>query len=324
MTPGLYVSEFKSSSEDVGAGSVYWKRLKVDVQVDTYTAAVPQAIGVFYDIVQKPKQRPQLATPLDQRKYTKPTTKEPVSRLYAGQREVDETPEEFQARVMLAILEDPDRYYQRGVIVRLEAEREAAAADRWQTATQLRDSKRLKIFPRNPDACMSWSRACDYLPVCCGEAAIDDPFLYVKAEKHTELDPSTSGMELITQSSMRTYRACPRRYQYRYEMGVKTIARAKPLVVGTGIHAGREVWWRTGGNLAATLEAITGPDAYEVARARALMTGYHARWYGDMPRYRVIHVENQFELDLINPDTGAKSKTFRLAGKIDSLMEVLS
>jgi hypothetical protein len=61
-------------------------------------------------------------------------------RLYANQRETDETVDEYRDRVRAAIAEDPDRYYQRGLVVRLEAQLAEADAELWQLGQTLREA----------------------------------------------------------------------------------------------------------------------------------------------------------------------------------------
>lgn len=347
----FYVHEIKTSSESIEIGEIYWKRITLDPQLSLYIKAVRSlgfdVVGALYDVLRRPDLRPFVATPVDLRKYTKPTAKEPVSRLYANQRDRDETPEEYGARCLEAIMEAPDRYYQRGVITRLDDELVEAQRDVWQTATAMRDAKRLRIYPRNPDACVQWSRTCDYLSVCCGEASIDDPVLFQIAErKHSELDAvcgsckgsgvikiikislgplqcaacggSGQAQDLLTQSSLRTYRACPRRYFYRYELQARPLAaEAKPLRTGKSVHGALEVWSKTGGDLPAALASLSTDDPYDNARARAMVIGYHARW--GTPE-GVVAVEREWSMDLVNPDTGATSKTFRLGGRVDSIV----
>jgi hypothetical protein len=58
-------------------------------------------------------------------------------------------------------------------------------------------------------------------------------------------------------------------------------------------------------------------DAYELARAEAMMEGYDARWGGE--HFEVLGVELEFRAPLINPETGA-SRTFERAGKLDVIV----
>jgi hypothetical protein len=51
------------------------------------------------------------------------------------------------------------------------------------------------------------------------------------------------------------------------------------------------------------------------AKCRALLAGYHARWQN--AGYVTLAAEEMVESDLWNPETGRKSRPFRIAGKID-------
>src|SRR5579863_586579 len=59
-------------------------------------------------------------------------------------------------------------------------------------------------------------------------------------------------------------------------------------------------------------------DPFELARAEEMLTGYSARWF-DEP-LEVLAVELEFDVPLVNPETGAASKTFRRGGKLDVLV----
>jgi hypothetical protein len=59
-------------------------------------------------------------------------------------------------------------------------------------------------------------------------------------------------------------------------------------------------------------------DGFELARAEEMLRGYSARWY-DEP-LDVLGVELEFDVPLVNPETGADSRTFRRGGKIDVLV----
>lgn len=175
-----YVVEHKTSSEDIGAGSNYWKKLRLDSQVSGYLRAV-EAVGVLYDVLKVPQIRPYRATPTESRKYTKD------GRLYANQRDVDESPEDFGIRCAEAIMESPDDYYQRGVVVRLEDESEEAAADLWMVGRSIADARRLNRWPRNPGACFNYNRPCDYFDVCTGADYINNDVVFETTEEHQEL-----------------------------------------------------------------------------------------------------------------------------------------
>lgn len=201
------VVEHKTSSEDISPGSQYRVRLQLDNQVSTYmdgAAALGHLVaGCLYDVLKKPALRPYKATPEAQRKFTagKVCTDladdcpkcagsgwKEAPRLHATQRDRDETPEEYQARVMTAIAEDPASYYQRFLVVRLEAEMLEYRFDTWNLGRNLADAIRLDRAPRNSDACSRYGRTCPFLPVCLGQASLDDETKYRRSGPHPELN----------------------------------------------------------------------------------------------------------------------------------------
>lgn len=178
--------EHKTCSQEIGVGSTYWRKLILDSQVSTYYAGA-RALGrdverCIYDVIRKPAMRPLKATPEDSRKFTKD------GRLYANQRAEDETVEEYEARLTEEVAQNPDRYYQRGEVVRLETEEREAQLDAWQLTRALRESQLAGRFPRNADACERYGRMCEFFPVCSGEGSLEDPALYQRvANVHQEL-----------------------------------------------------------------------------------------------------------------------------------------
>ena len=320
MTPDpVWICETKTSSEDISRGSTFWKRVTMDVQVGIYIKGARSlglnAIGCLYDVLGVPQIRPQMATPVEQRKYTKPTKKDPVSRLYANQRETDEAPEEFGKRCLDLLMAEPNRFYVRGEVVRLDTEQAETAADTWATAIALRDAKRLNMYPRNPGNCIQWSRECEYLPICCGEASRDDTLLYKKEmTEHEELELQPGGKIRITQSSLKTARGCLRKYQLRYALGIRSTRVVETLRRGKSVHAAVEVLRKTG-SFELAVEALDTVDPYKFAKERAMLIGYVAYW--GIPQ-GIVAVEKQFEIDLVNPETGGVSKTFSIAGKFDA------
>ncbi len=191
----VFVVEHKTTGEDFGPGSDYRRRLRLDSQVSNYIVGArllgyPEIQGVIYDVIGKTGMKQKKATPRDKQKWTKPTAKAPVSKLYAGQREFDETSEEYESRVMSSISEEPDVYFDRFEVVRLEREEDSAAQDTWQFGEQIRDAQRLKRFPRNVGACQMYGRLCDFIGVCEGTSSLSDQTRFVKkSQAHEELAP---------------------------------------------------------------------------------------------------------------------------------------
>jgi hypothetical protein len=180
------IVEHKTTTSDIEPGGEYWKRLRLDGQVSIYfegaSTAGYAADACLYDVIRKPQLRPLKATPIESRKYTK------QGALYANQREADETPAEYFVRLCAAISEAPANHFQRGEVVRLDAERTEAMFDVWSIGRQIREAELAGRFPRNDDACVRYGRTCAFFSVCCGEASLDDPALFRKvAAVHQEL-----------------------------------------------------------------------------------------------------------------------------------------
>lgn len=182
----VWVLEHKTTSEDASVGSVYRQRLTIDGQVSQYVLGALSLdydpVGVIYDVLVKPSQKPLKATPEALRKTRKDG--EP----YAGQRTEDESAEDYLSRVVDAISAAPHEYYQRVEVVRLDAESDEYLYDVWQLADQMRESARTGRAPRNPDACFRYGSPCAYWGVCTGTASLDDPTRFIKTGPNPELE----------------------------------------------------------------------------------------------------------------------------------------
>lgn len=171
--------EHKTTTADISQGSNYWRHVvTLDPQVSTYDDAARklgyETADTLYDVIKKPELKPLLATPEDARKYTKPTKKEPIPRLYAGQREDDETPDQYFDRLVADIEARPTFYFQRMPIVRLEQDNEAHEQDVRGTARMIEFSRETGTWPRSPNACERYHQLCEFHDVCSGITTIDD------------------------------------------------------------------------------------------------------------------------------------------------------
>jgi hypothetical protein len=72
--------------------------------------------------------------------------------------------------------------------------------------------------------------------------------------------------------------------------------------------------------LTEALAVVKSDDLYHDAMVRALMAVYHETWETRYKEYEILSVEKEFRFPLMNPETGANSKTFEEAGMMDVLM----
>jgi hypothetical protein len=182
----VWFVEHKTTGADLSAGSTYWDRLRMDPQVSIYHLGVRalghEPSGCLYDVIENPKIRQLQATPEASRKYTK------TGALYANQRANDETIEEYQVRLAGLVTENPDRYFARADVVRLDAEIEESLKDVTEMALQIRSGSLTGTAARNPDSCFKYGRACDFHPICSGVESLDDNPQFIRVDNvHQEL-----------------------------------------------------------------------------------------------------------------------------------------
>jgi len=99
---------------------------------------------------------------------------------------------------------------------------------------------------------------------------------------------------------------------------MRPIKKPETLTTGHSIHAALDVYRRTGGDLDAARKALETEDPFVRAKEEAMLLGYAARWGKPTG---IIAVEQTFRIPLVNPETGAASRTFSLGGRVDAIVE---
>ena len=148
-------------------------------------------------------------------------------------------------------------------------------------------------------------------------------------------------MQKMTNSRAKAARRCFRYHFYSYEITRRPKSSSEALRFGTLFHVALEAWWKcflpkkrvTWKDPDYPLqEAISqiqgkfdesgfdGEDWRFDVMARVLMVGYHRLWRANMNDLEVIAVEKEFTGPLVNPATGAASRTFEIGGKIDAMV----
>lgn len=151
-------------------------------------------------------------------------------------------------------------------------------------------------------------------------AALQAAVAEVKAEGRKTLS------NLLTHSRLACSRRCKREQHLRFNLGYRPVTDAEELFFGQLLHLGLEAWWNSvkAGHPAATwlADALTALgqvkcNAFDLAKAKAMMMGYDARWSLDAEHYEVLAVEVRFTAKVVNPDTGRPSPLWMQGGKID-------
>lgn len=157
------VRETKTASDDIAADGDYVRRLRIDNQISGYVIAA-KSMGyeidtVLYDIIKKPGIKPLSATPEESRKYTK------EGKLYANQREEDESAADYYDRLYADIQANPDKYYARYNIPRLDSDLQEWRDGMMDTMKEIHQAYEHDRKARNTAACLAYGR-CPYLDVC--------------------------------------------------------------------------------------------------------------------------------------------------------------
>lgn len=135
----------------------------------------------------------------------------------------------------------------------------------------------------------------------------------------------------LTNSAVGCLRQCLRKFYFRFILGIGRLKTAGALRIGGAFHKGAELWQKGMPPEQAIAEAVKGydtipewADAYEHecerAVVRAMLRSYTEFYAGD--KIEFVEVELPFDVPLVNPETGGKSKTFTRAGKIDGIIRL--
>lgn len=182
-TGKVVIVEHKTTGQDIGPGSDYWRKLPIDGQVSGYYCGAEalghQASTCLYDVIRKPTIKPYKATPEDKRKYNKDGS------LSKACRENDETPDEWYERLAADIAIRHDYYYARIEISRSDNDLLEYLFDMWAVSREIADAQRMNRWSRNPQACSVYG-TCEYFGVCTGEQDIDDVTMFRTAERANE------------------------------------------------------------------------------------------------------------------------------------------
>jgi len=200
------ILERKTSSESVEAESDYWRKLRMEPQTGIYALAYASQFGelpafILYDVTRKPTIEPKSISQADQKRLKKELEKSSMGLYYsepfgpevllpaleAGR----ESGPLYGARLTSDIGDRPYYYFARREVSKLEQDYDALLRDLQQQVQLLELCESMDTFPRNPDACHTFGRPCDFFPLCSQNVhpkAGSPPMGYRQREhKHPEL-----------------------------------------------------------------------------------------------------------------------------------------
>lgn len=250
-----YLLEHKTTSEDVSdPNASYWRRLTIDSQVSAYVLAKWQQgtklDGTLYDVIRKPGIRPKEIPKADLQQILQTRTYfgyevslETQNRLITEVKP-RECGELYAMRLASECIENPDKYFQRRVIPRLDSDITEYAQELWDVGQSIMDARRKEAHYRNSGACMDWGSPCRFLGICSGFDSADSDRWRVAENVHDEL-PITNGRDVLTNSRIKTFQTCRRKHYLHYELGIRRVddEDKEALVLGSLLHKGLEAYW---------------------------------------------------------------------------------
>ncbi len=154
-----------------------------------------------------------------------------------------------------------------------------------------------------------------------------------------------ASLEVLTQTAIGTLQACPRKFDLRYQHGLAAPRVEGPLWFGRQFHDAKELMLRhvadgmdprdAAEQSVLMLETRLLPGAAndpviadELVKLRVAIRRYAWRWFRSVPMFPgdEVHIESEWIIEsveertivpIVNPETGASSKTFALGLRTD-------
>lgn len=255
-----WVMDHKTTSDEISEpDGTYWRQLAVEAQADAYLLAEHyqgrQVAGAMWDVIRKPGIRPKKLSKADQKAITSLGTYFDHTVSETTKRQILVNPREngelYEQRVYRECRDNPDRYFQRRPVLRLQSELLDFAGELWEHAQEVLAARQRMASTgrppvRNCGSCMAYGSPCEYLGICSGYDSPDSSKWARRESVHPELTTiNGDGRDVLTSSRLKCFQACSRKHYYRYELGIERVGRqpSDALTFGTIMHAGLECWW---------------------------------------------------------------------------------
>lgn len=253
-----YVIDHKTTSSDISdPNGSYWRQLVVEGQPSHYMLLEwlngRKPDGAVWDVTRKPGISPKKLDKATRQSVIANGTYcgEQVSiedRQALGNGEERESFEMYEMRLTAETLEQPDRYFQRRNVPRLDSELHEYAAEIWDIGQEILTARRTERHYRNSGACMLYGSPCQFLGICSGYDTPDSDKWKKKPDVHPELNGEVQdGRDVLTNSRLRCFQTCRRQHFFKYELGIERheAEDRESLFFGTVFHIGLEAWWDT-------------------------------------------------------------------------------
>lgn len=245
--------DHKTTSLDICSPDTdYWQQLIIESQPSMYDILLRQH-GILidkaiWDVTKKPTIKPRRITKAEKEEML--STNQWMGFELPGTFDIEDLEKEnewlYGQRVARDALDFPEKYFARRDVPRTKRDLVRFLEDIWQVASHVRESKKREHWPRNPGACMLYGSRCEYLELCSETSDPRSSTWIHNDEVHAELE-TISSKDVLTNSSIRCYQTCPRKFKYRYQDGIERANHSKDaLVFGHAWHAAMDAVWQLG------------------------------------------------------------------------------
>lgn len=126
-----------------------------------------------------------------------------------------------------------------------------------------------------------------------------------------------SGKITLTYSALASFRACPKRYEWRFIKQIDILKKPDALTLGSAVHSLLEGFYRK--------ESVLMPSNL-TEKNQAVLDGiadnYCFLFASDLDDFEMLGIEMGIEGPIVNPSSGKSSRRFWFAGKADGLIRL--
>ena len=124
-----------------------------------------------------------------------------------------------------------------------------------------------------------------------------------------------NGKTILTNSAISAFKACPRKYYWRYVREIEALERPEALLLGTAIHGFLECHYR---QLAYEIPNDLTPKSQAILKG--VIEGYPVRYMDDCDLFDAVALEQVISGEILNPETGRPAREYAYGGKVDGLV----
>lgn len=128
----------------------------------------------------------------------------------------------------------------------------------------------------------------------------------------------------ITFSELKTLKTCARKHRLQYDLRIRPVKTDENFRFGSLVHEFHDYRSRYDVQQTISLMYDFVDDPIEWNYLSAVIAAHEWRWAEMNEKMGIVASEVEFEVPIVNPESGKSSRTFTLAGKIDKIVRMPS